>query len=71
MQFDYSKLRGRIIEKFGSIRGFANHLDLQEQLVGKKLLNQVKISQPDIIKWSEALDIDQNDIGVYFFKLKP
>lgn len=71
MQFDYSKLRGRIIEKFGSIRGFANHLGLQEQLVGKKLLNQVKISQPDIIKWSEALDIDQNDIGVYFFKVKP
>lgn len=71
MKFDYRKLRGRIIEKFGSIRNFANFLDLQEQLVGKKLLNQVKISQPDIITWSEALDIDQNDIGVYFFTLQP
>lgn len=70
MEHDYSKLRGRIIEKFGTIGNFADKLGVTIQAVSAKLRGEVSITPANIIKWSELLDIDKSEIGVYFFTLK-
>ena len=70
MVFDYSRLRGRIIERFGSQREFANHLGVSEQTITSKMTSKTFLGQDDIIAWSEALDIEANDIGSFFFAKK-
>lgn len=68
--FDYSKLKGRIIEKYDSQSAFADAIGVKVQSVNAKLRGRVSISKADIIKWSQALDIETNDIGAYFFTVK-
>lgn len=72
MQCDYSKLSGRIVEKFGSRRAFAKAYGISENSVSKKLNHKMAITYEDIKKMStpEFLDIPQNEIGEYFFKPK-
>jgi len=67
MNFRYNKLRGRIVEKFGSQSEFSKEIGQSEQIVTAKLAGRSSFTQDNIIKWSKALDIDQNDIGSYFF----
>lgn len=70
--FDYSKLIGRIIEKFGSRRNFAEAIELSENSMSQKLSGKMKITTDDIKQWCkpEFLDIPCNEIGVYFFTPK-
>lgn len=70
MSFQYNKLRGRIIEIFGSQSKFANAIGQSEQIITAKLSGKSSFTQDNIIAWSNALDIDQNDIGSYFFTQK-
>lgn len=72
MAFDYSKLTGRIIEKFGSRRAFAIAVGFSENTISKKLSNKMTITTDDIVKWStkELLDISSSEIPVYFFTEK-
>ena len=72
MKFDYSKLIGRIIEKFGSRRAFAKAVGFSENTISKKLSGKMAITTNDIIKWSSAelLDIAEQDIPEYFFATK-
>ena len=65
--FNYRKLRGRIIEIYGSQKKFSETIDLSEQSITAKLNGRSDFSQVDILKWSDALLIDKNDIGTYFF----
>ena len=67
MAFDYSKLRGRIIEKFKTYSAFAEHLDISKQTVSLKLSGAIQFNQTDVVTWCEALEIDLNDSGQYFF----
>lgn len=70
--FDYRKLTGRIIEKFGSRKAFAEAYGLSENAMSQKLTGKMKITTDDIIEWSkpEFLDIPCEQIGAYFFTLK-
>ena len=68
--FDYSKLRGRIIEKCGSIEKFADAVGVSMTTMSLKLNNKAGISREDIITWAKILDIDISEYGVYFFTLK-
>lgn len=68
--FDYSKLRGRIVEKFGTITNFAERLSISRVSVDYKLNNKVQISRSDIIEWSKLLDISPEEYGIYFFTQK-
>lgn len=70
--FDYSKLIGRIIEKFGTRKAFANAVGYSENTISKKLSGKIPITTNDIIAWSNPslLDILYSDIPEYFFKLK-
>lgn len=68
--FDYSKLRGRIVEKFGSIAAFARALDISEVTLSRKLNNRVAISRQDMIDWSTPLDISVDEYSVFYFVQK-
>ena len=68
--FDYSKLTGRVIEKFGSRKAFAEALGIHVQTVSSKLSGKLPISVKDICKWSELLGIEKAEIGRYFFTPK-
>lgn len=64
---DYNRLRGRIIEKYGSQGGFAKALNTTEQTITGKLTGKTQFSQSDIIRWCDALDITAASVGRYFF----
>lgn len=72
MEYDFSKLRGRIIEKFGSIRAFAKAYGLSYVTMSNKLNGKVGISSDDIVKMSkpELLDIPPAEYHLYFFVIK-
>lgn len=72
MEFDYSKLRGRITEKFGTIKNFAKAFGISHVTMSYKLNNKIVISMDDIVKMSrpELLDIKPIEYHLYFFKLK-
>lgn len=67
MEFDYSKLRGLMVEKFGSVRGFAQKMKISEQVVCAKLNNRRTLTKKDILLWAETLEIPLSDYGDYFF----
>ena len=66
-EYDYRKLRGRIVEKFGTIGKFGEAVGLSGVSMSKKLTGSTGFSQADIIRWCELLDIDLADVGAYFF----
>lgn len=71
-KFDYSKLIGRIIEKFGSRKAFAEACGFSENTISKKLSGKMGITTNDILNWCspELLDIASSDIPEYFFAFK-
>lgn len=70
--FDYSKLIGRIVEKFGTRKAFAEAYGISENAMSQKLSGKMAITTDDIKAWCkpEFLDIQCDQIGEYFFKLK-
>ncbi len=70
LEFDNSRLRGRIIEKFGSNKNFSEHVRQNPSSISKLLKNKGVFTQAIIIEWASALDIAVEDIGYYFFHLK-
>lgn len=70
MSYDYSKLKGKIIEKYGSNSKFAIDMDWSERTLSLKLNNKVAWKQPEITKAIELLALDINDITSYFFDIK-
>jgi hypothetical protein len=68
--FDYSKLRGRIVEKYGSISKFSEKLTISRTSVDLKLNNKVDISRAEILEWSKLLDINADEYSSYFFTEK-
>lgn len=72
MTFDYSKLRGRIIEKFGTLRAFADAIGISHVSLSRKLQGKIAISVEDIIFWSnpELLDIAPSEYHEYYFAEK-
>lgn len=71
MGFDYSKLEGRIVEKFGSNRAFAEAYGVSENTISRKLNNKIAISTADIVRMSSAefLDIPPEKYHIYFFAI--
>lgn len=63
--YDYSKLRGRIVEKYSTITAFAEVLGVSFSVISMRLHNKAYWPQPDIDKACELLDIA--DPMEYFF----
>lgn len=72
MEYDFSKLRGRIIEKFGSIKAFAKAYGVSHITMSYKLNGKIAISLDDVVKMSkpELLDIPPAEYHLYFFVIK-
>ena len=67
MNYNYSKLRGRIVEKYGTASAFADALGIHKTQLSAKLNNKVDITKQDISTWSDLLNISMEDYGTYFF----
>ena len=67
MNYKYNKLRGRIIEKYGTQENFAEAIGLSTNSISKKMTGKTGFSQKDIESWSEKLEIAQAEYGKYFF----
>ena len=63
----YNKLKGRIIEKYGSQGKFAAALGMTENTVSRKMQDKVEFSKDDMVRWAELLDIDSSEFWDYFF----
>lgn len=70
MTFDYSRLSGRIVEKFGTQYKFAQAMGLSEHSLSMKLNNKVPWKAPEIAKAIELLEVDSSQIPEYFLPFK-
>ena len=70
MAFDYSKLRGKIIGKFGSQMSFAKAMDISERTLSLKMSGKRTWKQPEICLAINLLGLSNEDISDYFFALK-
>ncbi|MCW4388788.1 MULTISPECIES: DUF739 family protein [Limosilactobacillus] len=68
MAFDFSKLLGKITEKYGTQYNFAKAMGLSEHSLSVKLNNKVPWKTTEIVKAMELLNIDSSDVSAYFFK---
>lgn len=67
MGYEYNKLRGRIIEKYGTQEKFASVVGLSTNSISKKMTGKSGFSQEDIEDWAKKLEIAQDEYGEYFF----
>lgn len=67
--YDYSKLRGLIVEKYGTLTAFADAMGMSISKLSMRLGNLVYWQQPDIEKACGLLGID--DPTEYFFARNP
>ncbi|MDO4302138.1 MAG: DUF739 family protein [Clostridia bacterium] len=65
--FDYSKLKGRIREKFNTQDNFANALGIGRVSLSQRLNNQLEFDSKEILRSIKLLDLTEDDIPKYFF----
>ena len=70
MPYDYSKLIGRIVEKYGSRGRFAIQMPLSERSLSLKLNGVIGWKQSEIDRACKLLAIPMTQISDYFFKRK-
>ena len=70
MEMDYSRLIGRIIEKFGTRVAFASAMGLKAEQLSRRLNNKAGWEIEEYIKACELLDIQAHEMGAYFFTAK-
>lgn len=70
MPHDFSKLRGRIVEKYGSQENFSKVLGLSTRSLSSKMNGKVSWRDKEISKASELLSIPDSEIYLYFFNSK-
>lgn len=68
--YDTSKLRGRIVEKFGSQKAFSKVVNNSISFISQYLHGKKNLDQKTIDSWASALDISADDIPVFFFTKK-
>ncbi len=67
MSFNYSKLKGKIKEKYSTQSAFANSLGMSTVSLSAKLNNRVEFSQHEILKCCELLEIPMKNIPDFFY----
>ena len=70
LTFDYSKLAGRIREKFGTQKAFAEALGISEGTLSMKMNGTYYFTQPEIEKAVRILDLEAGSVSEYFFTPK-
>ena len=64
----YNKLRGRIVEKYGTMKKFAEEVGISRQALSQKLRGRIKFTMNDIQRYVTLLDIPKDEIGLFFFE---
>lgn len=67
MPYTYNKLRGRIIEIYGSQGNFADTLCISKNSVSRKMNGKTGFSQKDMALWGKLLHITKEEYSEYFF----
>ncbi len=70
MLFDYVKLNSRIKEKFSTQINFSKATGIPLDLLSQKLSNHKEFSKKEIINIVEILEINPDEIDLYFFNSK-
>lgn len=70
MNYDYSKLEGKIIEVFGTRGKFAKAMGMSERTLSLKLNNRVPWKQNEMDKALGLLKSTEASIKPYFFTYK-
>lgn len=72
MLFDYSKLKGRIAEKFKSRKALADSIGMTTTALSNRLNGKVSFKPEEImaICAPDCLDIAPEEVHVYFFALE-
>lgn len=66
-RYTYNKLRGRIVEKYGSQKKFAEALGISENSFSLKMNCRTGFSQADMDACASLLEIPIDEYGSYFF----
>ena len=66
----YTKLKGRIVEKFGTQNNFAQAMDMNRSTLSLKLNAKSEWSRLEVEKACGLLDIGIAEVGAYFFTEK-
>lgn len=70
MEYDYSKLKGRVIERFDTQEAFARNIGMSPAGLSAKLRNLTGFTQDEICDACLALGIPARQISQYFFTHK-
>lgn len=70
MAFDYSKLRGRSKETYGTQHKLAKSIGMGRVSLSKRLNNSLEFTQNDMELVCKALEIEVQDIPAYFLHQK-
>ena len=70
MVFDYSKLRGKIKEVYGTEKAFAKELGIGRVTLNMRLNNHREFNSSEITQAVKLLGIRQYEIHDYFFTQK-
>lgn len=65
LEFNYSRLRGKIAEKYGSISNFARVLGKDYSWLWRRLSNQAEFTASEISKIANLLEL--GNLEDYFF----
>ena len=68
--FETSKLRGRIIEKFGTLSAFAREVSNSMTFISLYMNGKTQLDQKTMDEWITVLDIPNDEIDQYFFAPK-
>lgn len=70
MDYDYSKLSGKIKEVFGTQEAFAKAMDMGKTTVSLKMNNHTEWTQAEMTKAMDLLRIPHTSVRAYFFTHK-
>lgn len=70
IEFDFSELEGKIKQYYGTQDEFAKAIPMSLSSFNQKLNNRVAFSNQTIKKMATLLNIETDDIGRIFFKVK-
>lgn len=68
--FETDKLRGKIVEKFGTQTAFAAATGNSISFISQYLNGHIVLDQKVMTKWIDLLEIPDDEIDQYFFKRK-
>lgn len=68
--FDTSKLRGRIVELYGSMTAFSEKVGNSISFISQYMNGKKQLDQKTMDKWIIALSIPSDEIRAYFFTPK-